>query len=96
MLGPLPSDLTIRGLTFRVELVPMTDDAELVEPAQLIRVNRALGREAQWLAFVHELLEAISDPNNDLLPDHTKLSVLAEHLFTALRSSGLLDGGAEK
>ena len=74
----------------------MADDAELVEAAQLIRVNRALSREAQWLAFLHELLEAVSDPNNDLLPDHAKLSVLAEHIFTALKSAGLLGGGAER
>ncbi len=95
MLGPLPSELTVRGLTFRVELARMADDAELVESAQLIRINRDLGPEARWLAFIHELLEAISDPNNNLLPDHAKLSVLAEHLFGTLRSAGLLGGGNE-
>ena len=92
MLRPLPAQITIRGLTYRVEHLRMSDEAEVDDAAQVIRINRDLSLEAQWLAFIHELLEAITDPNNKLLPDHGKLSVLAEHIFTALKASGLLEG----
>ena len=93
MLKPLPREIAVRGLTYRVELGRLDDDAEVDQTSQVIRISRDRSREAQWLALIHETLEAISDPNNLLLPEHDKLSVLAEHLTAALRSTGLLGSG---